>query len=144
MKYIKLFENFDGNSVKPMDLIFDWMPFDDQITNPIQSSVPEELNGNDLSNFLGSLKESISGLKVRDIEKAGLFMAHVKTGSSGFTRYITKTLSPLSFDVAVFDQDFKQIGNFEDIPGDKMDFKAYTTAASGISRITQYDDEDDH
>jgi hypothetical protein len=143
MRYIKLFENFDANVGKSTDLIFDWMPFDDQITNPLQSSIPAELNGKDLGNFLVSLKESTTDLRSGDLEKAGLFMAHKKTGDGGFTRYITKTLSPLSFDVAVFDREFKQIGNFENVPGNEMDFGAYTRAVSGISRFTQNDDDDD-
>ena len=120
------------------ELKFYWIPFDSQITN----SIPEELNSNELENFLGSLKESIEGLDLGDIEKAGLFIARKKTGE-GFTRYITNTLSPLTFDVAVFDCEFNRIGNFENVPGNNMGFGAYTRAASGISRFTQNDEEEE-
>jgi hypothetical protein len=120
------------------ELKFYWIPFDSQITN----SIPEELNSNELENFLGSLKESIVGLNLGDIEKAGLFIARKKTGE-GFTRYITKTLSPLTFEVAVFDQNFNQIGNFENIQGKELDFRAYTIAVSGISKFTQNDEEEE-
>lgn len=120
------------------ELKFYWIPFDSQITDPIKSSKLKELNINDLENFSESLKESIEGLNLGDIEKAGLFIARKKTGE-GFTRYITNTLSPLTFDVAVFDCEFNRIGNFENVPGNNMDFGAYTTGVSGISRFTQND-----
>ena len=75
MKYIKLFENFDSNIGSTDDLIFDWMPFDDQITNPIQSSIPETLSITELGDFLMSAEKNGNDSQILE---AGLFMSHRK------------------------------------------------------------------
>jgi len=48
MRYIKLFENFDQNSgeLKQMaSTVFDFLPFDTEINNPMNSSIPGSLDG---------------------------------------------------------------------------------------------------
>jgi len=117
MKYIKLFENFDTNIGSKDELIFDWMAFDDQINNPLQSSMPESLSTNELVNFVMDSEKSGNGLQIAE---AGLFMSHRKNLDGGFTRFITKSISPLEFDIEIFNQDFESVKKFENVDGSKI------------------------
>lgn len=126
------------------ELKFYWIPFDSQITDPIKSSKLNKLNINELENFSKSLKEPMSGLRAKDVEKEGFFMAHKKLGARGFTRYITKTLSPLTFDSVEFDSEFKKIG--DDIENGQLkeeDFGIYTWARTIFERFDETDNDDE-
>lgn len=129
MRYIKLFENFDTIGENTKDLIFDWMPFDDQITNPIQSSIPEELSMEELGNFAnGSTNSS-------QIQEAGLFMAHKKNSDGGFTRYITKSISPLILEAEIFNSDFESVNKLPNIDASSFDAANFQKGASMMGKF---------
>ena len=106
LRHIKLFENFDEqmpqkNSNIGIDpsLIFDWMPYDSMVDDAIQGSIPKELTYSELVPFLDkSLQEG----KIENLKEAGLFIAHKKLDNGGFSRVIITGLSPISYDLAIF------------------------------------------
>ena len=133
MKYIKLFENFDSNIGSTNDLIFDWMPFDDQITNPIQSSIPETLSITELADFLMSSEKNGNDSQILE---AGLFMAHRKNSDGGFNRFITKSISPLMFEIELFNSDFESVNKFENVDASKMgNLGAFNKGASMLGKF---------
>jgi hypothetical protein len=118
MKHIKLFENFDSRNIGSTDdLIFDWMPFDDQISNPLQSSMPESLSTKELMDFVTESEKSGNSSQ---ISEAGLFMSHRKNNDGGFTRFITKSISPLSLDIEIFNDKFESVNKFTNVEGSKI------------------------
>ena len=96
MKHVKLFENFDrvNESVTETDLVFDWIPFDSQINNPANSSMPEQLNFADLVSLRASGNNESKDL--------GLYIAHKKLGD-GFIRMISGYDDPMNLIIAKFD-----------------------------------------
>jgi hypothetical protein len=118
MKYIKLFENFDSSSIGSTDdLIFDWMPFDNQMSNPLQSSMPESLSTKELMDFVAESEENGNSSQ---ISEAGLFMSHRKNSNGGFTRFITKSISPLTLDIEIFNENFESVNKFPNVEGSKI------------------------
>jgi hypothetical protein len=136
MRYIKLFENFDDTIGNSNDLIFDWMPFDDQITNPIQSSMPEELSMEELGNFVAESGNS------SEIQKAGLFMSHRKNTDGGFTRFITKSISPLILEAEIFNSDFESVNKIENIDASKMNIGSFSKGASMLGKFGLFGNKD--
>jgi len=133
MKHIKLFENFDVPQGDGSSIVFDWMPFDDQINNPINSSIPESLN----------LREAIEFCQSRpEIGEAGLFIAHNKMSNGGFIRYVIKSTEPLLMDTAVFDSNFKKISEHNDIDPTKMDVDSYSKGASALGSFGLFGNKD--
>ena len=134
MKYIKLFENFDSSNIGSTDsLIFDWMPFDDQISNPLQSSMPESLSTEELMNFV---TESEKNGNSSQISEAGIFMSHRKNSDGGFTRFITKSISPLSLDIEIFNNKFESVNKFPNVEGTKLtDLGAFSKGASMLGKF---------
>jgi hypothetical protein len=136
MRYIKLFENFDDTMGNAEDLIFDWMPFDNQMTNPIQSSIPEELSMSELVNFVNESKNA------SQIQEAGLFMAHRKNTDGGFTRFITKSISPLILESEIFNSDFESVNKIENIDASKMDVGSFTKGTSMLGKFGLFGKKD--
>lgn len=129
MRYIKLFENFDSTKENIKDTIFDWMPFDDQMSNPIQSSIPEELSMKELVNFTNESTNS------SQIQEAGLFMAHRKNSDGGFTRYITKSISPLIFEAEIFNSNFDSVNKLPNIDASSFDLDSFQKGVSMMGRF---------
>lgn len=130
MRHIKLFENFDNTIGNSDNLIFDWMPFDNQITNPIQSSIPQELSMEELGNFVAE-----SGSNASQIQEAGLFMSHRKNNDGGFTRFITKSISPLMLEAEIFNSDFESVNKIPDIDPSKMNIGSFSKGASMVGKF---------
>jgi hypothetical protein len=136
MKHLKLFENFENAPDLSNSLIFDWMPFDTQISNPIQSSIPEELS-------LDEMKKFVSEYKDKDkLKEAGLFIAHQKNSNGGFMRYITKSFSPLILEGEIFNSDFESVNKFPEIDVDKFNPTALKRGSSMLGKFGIYDDEE--
>ena len=132
LKHIKLFENFSADlSISFQDLIFDWMPFDAMTEDPIQSSMPENLEYSQLSSWL---KEASTQSQLEDISKAGLFIAHRKNSDGGFTRFIAKSLSPLSFDMSTWDKNYQQTSEIPNISPEEVDLGKLAQGSSILSR----------
>ena len=129
MRYIKLFENFDSTKENIKDTIFDWMPFDDQMSNPIQSSIPEELSMKELVNFTNESTNS------SQIQEAGLFMAHRKNSDGGFTVYITKSISPLIFEAEIFNSNFDSVNKLPNIDASSFDLDSFQKGVSMMGRF---------
>lgn len=136
MRYIKLFENFDDAIGNSDNLIFDWMPFDNQITNPIQSSMPEELSMDELANFATESGNS------SEIQKAGLFMSHRKNSDGGFTRFITKSISPLILEAEIFNSDFESVNKIENIDASKMNVGNFSKGTSMLGKFGLFGKKD--
>jgi len=127
MKYIKLFENFDlvnENNGSINGLVFDFLPFDDQINNPSISSIPSEVT-----------YEELKEMKDSGITKMGLYIAHKKLNTGGFIRIIADSLDPLTFDVATFGSDFNKISDHVKIDGENFDLGSYITGSSIMNRF---------
>lgn len=137
MRHIKLFENFDNTIGNSDNLIFDWMPFDDQTTNPIQSSIPQELSMEELGNFVAESKNS------SEIQKAGLFMAHRKNTDGGFTRFITKSISPLILEAEIFNSDFQSVNKIPNIDASKMKIGDFSKGTSMIGKFGLFGNRDE-
>ena len=97
MKNLKTFESFINESDSKTKLVFDFMPFD---KNP-------EVEKNSVT------LEEITSINPEDL-KEGLYVAHVPGGDGGFTRYILKSLTPPTFDSAIFDSNMSKK---QEIPG---------------------------
>lgn len=131
MKHIRLFENFVSigrinESEELNDLIFDWMPFDDQINNPINSKVPKEISYGDLLNF--------SNEGNTELNTVGIYIAHKKMSDGGFVRIITSEISPLIFDVTIFDPEFKKKSENKGVLADKFDLSSFIKGSDIINR----------
>jgi hypothetical protein len=126
MKHIKLFENFEvpGVNIDKASIIFDFLPFDDKIDDPINSSVPQEIAIDEVVNYCKSNP---------DIGKIGLFISHTKLPSGGFVRYITSSTDPLILDSATFDSNFKLV--FENKGIDPSDLESHKKGTSMLRRM---------
>jgi hypothetical protein len=130
MKHIKLFESFDSiNESQGIseDLVFDWLPFDDQINNPANSRLPQEIKYSELPQFCNEMGKEFTGV--------GLYIAHDKLSGGGFVRFILESASPILFNVAVFDKDFKKTSENKGIPNDKFNFKTYLRGTEILNRF---------
>jgi hypothetical protein len=125
MRHIKLFENFDQSQEMP-GVIFDWIPFDNEVNNPINSSIPTEIGLQELMEYCKSNPE---------IGKVGLFIAHKKNPGGGFNRYIASSTNPLRFDSAVFDSDYKKINEVTGIDPYKTSLGSFDKGSSMMGRF---------
>jgi len=132
LKHIQLFENFNPDpNVSFEGLIFDWMPFDNMSSEPIQSNIPEKLEYSELGAWL---KEAIASGQLEDISKAGLFISHKKNSDGGFTRFIAKSLSPLSFDMSTWDRNYEKTGEIPNVSPEEVDLGQLAKGSSILSR----------
>ena len=125
MRHIKLFENFDQSSEMP-GVIFDWIPFDNEVNNPVNSSIPTEIELQEVMEYCKSNPE---------IDKVGLFIAHKKNSGGGFNRYIVSSTSPLRVDSAVFDSDYKKINEVTGIDPYKTSLGSFDKGSSMLGRF---------
>jgi len=129
MRHIRNFTNFSLNEaeVSQPDIIFDWVPFDDQINNPKNSSVPSNVSFMELIEMAPTTGPDISSL--------GLYMAHKKLSAGNFMRIITNKMNPLTLDIAIFDKEFKKTSENKDIPAEGLDLSAYITGTNVMNRF---------
>ena len=127
MKHVKLFENFDrvNESVSESDLFFDWIPFDDQVNNPANANMPEQLSFADLV----ALRSS----GTNESKDLGLYIAHKKT-SDGFIRMISGYDNPMDLIIAKFDKDFKKVKE-DVIDAKNLNLESYLRGSSLASRF---------
>lgn len=119
MKHIKLFENFDTPTGDGDSIIFDFLAFDDQVDNPINNTVPQEIGIEKVMEYCKNNPE---------INKVGLFIAHSKIPSGGFIRYIVTSTNPVTLDSATFDSEFKLVNENKGIsPEDLQSHKSGTS-----------------
>lgn len=134
LKYIKLFENFQINiseSNRPEDIIFDWLPFDSEVNNPINNSLPKEISYNDFPNWVS---ENMGSSTLNEAAKAGIYVAHFKDNKGGFNRVIVKQFDPLKVDFSTFNQSFEKNDEYEGV-----DFKDIFSIAKGSSIARRFD-----
>jgi len=82
MKYLKLFEEFSlPSDIVIEDFTFDWFPYDAEIENPINSSMPESLSYSDLKN----MTPEFESMGASDLEGEGI--ANIKAGASIISRF---------------------------------------------------------
>jgi hypothetical protein len=130
MKHIKLFESFKSINESEgisKDLIFDWLSFDDQINNPVNSRVPKEIIFDELYQVCNEMGSEFNGV--------GLYIAHQKLSDGGFIRFIVSNTNPVLFDVAVFDKEFKKTSEQKGITAEKFDFKSYLRGTEILNRF---------
>ena len=108
MKHIKLFEGFNVSMIKESvdgSLVFDWLAYDAEETNPLNQSVPQEVY---------SVKEALDVLNENpELANVGIYIAHEKNPEGGFGRVImpnpnTKDLSD-PFLADVFNSDYQSV-----------------------------------
>lgn len=128
MKHIKLYENFNLSNLSESEdsFIFDWIPFDDHVDDPINASVPTEIGLDGVLEYCKSNPE---------IGKIGLFISHSKLPAGGFIRYITSSTSPVLLDSAVFDSEFKLVNENKGIDPADLDVSAHKKGSSILSRF---------
>jgi len=107
LKHIKLFENFNLDSIKESNetngFLMDWMPFDNYLEDPVNQEVPETVN---------SLKEAVSIMEsTPDLKEKGLFIGLGKS-DSGISMLLVPNQENKSdlFAVNFFDKEFKSKG----------------------------------
>lgn len=130
MKHIKLFESFkkvNENISEREGFVFDWMPFDNEINNPLNSQMSAEVTYPELI--------KLSTEAVNEASSIGLYMSHKKLGDGGFIRLVTTSINPLIFTVATFDKEFKKISEHEGIDADKFDPSSYIKGSDIMSRF---------
>ena len=126
MKHIKLFENFNRiNESEESGLIFDWIPFDSQVNNPANSSMPAELSYSDLYDFVNK--------GTNESKDLGLYIAHHKLGN-GFLRVISGYDDPSLLTIAKFNNEYKKT-NEDKIPMDKFKMDSYIRGTGIASRF---------
>jgi len=124
MKHIRLFENFDSYSKS--GLIFDWIPFDSQVDNSRNSSIPTEIGLDEMIKYCNDNS---------DIEGIGLYIAHKKNTSGGFERYVTTSISPLMLESAIFDSEFKKVNEIKNIDPSKISISSLGKGSSMLGRF---------
>jgi hypothetical protein len=124
MKHIRLFENFDESSKS--NIIFDWIPFDNEVNNSRNSSIPTEIG---LEEMLDYCKNN------SDIKGIGLYIAHKKNADGGFTRYVTTSINPVIFESAIFDSEFKKVNEIKDLDPSKISIGSVSKGSSMLGRF---------
>jgi hypothetical protein len=132
MKYLKLFEEFSlPSDIVIEDFTFDWFPYDAEIENPINSSMPESLSYSDLKNMTPEF-ESMGA------SKAGLFIAHKKSKDGGFIRLLTSSMNPLKFDYSQFNKNFESVGEFKGLNTSDLEGEGIANIKAGASIISRF------
>lgn len=111
MKHLKLFDNFliqESNSGDQQK--FQFYPFDDQKVSESQYSLPREISFSELKNLEGEPIPDESWVPGGN-RSCGIYIAHVKTPDGKITRFIVRSLNPLKFDVAVFDENYTKLSD---------------------------------
>jgi hypothetical protein len=133
LKHIQLFEAFNADSNISFDeLIFDWMPFDDMSSDPMQSNIPETLKYSELGPWI---KEAIATGQLKNISKAGLFISHKKNSDGGFTRFIANSLTPLSFNMSNWNRQYEKTNEIPNINPEEVDLGDLAKGASLLARF---------
>lgn len=128
MKHLQLYENFSASK----EIVFDWMPYDKQTENPIQSQIPQTLPVNELQSYISSAPS--------EVEKAGLFIAHVPTEDQGFERYIVTSFNPLKFNVTKWDDKYEKQTEFDNVDPSEINLGDLSKGASIISRFGGFEE----
>jgi hypothetical protein len=119
MKHIKEYSKYRASLNENLntfeDLVFDWIPYDEEKENPINNSIKKQLNFIDLKSFIAE-NSSI----IKNIQNAGIFMAHVPD-SSGFNRYIVTSMNPILLEMSRFDKDFNLLQKHSSISPEEVD-----------------------
>lgn len=123
MKHIKLYENFSETE----EITFDWLPYEKEEKNPIQSQIPESLSMRELESFAPTVSP--------EIEKAGLFIAHVPKPGKGFERYIVTSFNPLKFTFSKWNSKFEKESEFDNFDPKEVDMKDLSKGAGILSRF---------
>jgi hypothetical protein len=111
LKHIKLFENFQESELDK-NMVFDWMPYDSKISDPIQETMPKQLPFSELPQWIsGVLAEG----KAEEVKEAGLMIAHHQTPNGGFNRVIVTGFEPLKMDLAMFNSNYEKVNEYKDI-----------------------------
>lgn len=108
LKYIKLFEAFHSDRIMNEDsetseFVMDWMPFDQYLEDPVNETVPAEIN---------SLKEAVSIMEsTPELKEKGVFIGLGKS-DSGISMVLVPNQENKSdlFAVNFFDKEFKSKG----------------------------------
>lgn len=111
LKHIKLFENFQSPDLDP-SMVFDWMPFDAKVNDPIQKSIPEKISYSELPEWASKI---VSEGREQEVKDAGLLIAHYKTPNDGFNRVIVSSFEPLKMDLASFNSNYEKVSEFESV-----------------------------
>ena len=111
LKHIKLFENFQSPDLDP-SMVFDWMPYDAKVNDPIQQTMPEKLSYSELPEWASKI---VSEGKEQEVKDAGLLIAHYKTPNEGFNRVIVSSFEPLKMDLASFNSNYEKVSEFKDV-----------------------------
>lgn len=128
MKYIKLFESFNKISESLSDdVVFDWLPFDGQENNPINSQIPQEVSYNDLPKIFENMGDQIVN--------AGIYIAHKKLDDGNFARLITDKNLPLTYTITNFDKEFKKIAEHKGVKSEGLDYNKFMRGSDIVSRF---------
>lgn len=128
LKHIKLYENFNQET----ELVFDWFPYTNKESDPIQSKIPKELSLSELNEYTKSASP--------EVKEAGLFIAHSKQ-SSGFNRVIATNFSPLLFELSTFNNNYEKIAEFKDMDISKVSISDVNKGAKTLGRFGVFGDE---
>jgi hypothetical protein len=132
MKYLKLFEDFNlPSDILIEDFVFDWFPYDQEIENPINSSIPESLSYSDLKKMSPEF-ESMGASKV------GIFIAHKKNKDGGFIRLVTSSMNPLKFDYSQFNKNYEPVGEYKGINQSDLEGEGIANIKAGASIISRF------
>lgn len=111
LKHIKLFENFQSPDLDP-SMVFDWMPYDAKVNDPIQQTMPEKISYSELPEWASKI---VSEGREQEVKDAGLLIAHYKTPNEGFNRVIVSSFEPLKMDLASFNSNYEKVSEFKDV-----------------------------
>ena len=127
MRHILNFSLFEAQSEggPSNEIVFDWLEYDAKVGDPIQASIPKTLTTTELQNYIA---ENSSVLP--KIEKAGIYVAHVKT-PEGFNRMVVTSFSPLLVDFSQFNKNFEKVNELKGVKADS-DFSILSKGASLI------------
>lgn len=128
LKHIKLFENFQSPDLDP-SMVFDWMPFDAKVNDPIQQSMPEKLAYSEMPEFISKI---MAEGKEQEVREAGLLIAHSKLPDGGFNRVIVSSFQPLKMDLSTFNSNYEKVSEFKDV--EPSDVTGVTKGSSLLRR----------
>jgi hypothetical protein len=137
LKHIKLFENFQESELDK-NMVFDWMPYDSKISDPIQETMPKSISLPELTEWS---KNIISEGRENEVKESGLFISHYKANNNGFNRAIVTSFDPIMVDLAIFNSNYEKINEYKDV---EVSTVGEVTKGSNLLRsfgISSLDDE---
>jgi hypothetical protein len=111
-------------------MVFDWMPYDSKVSDPIQETMPKSISLPELSEWVKNI--SAEG-KENEVKEAGLFISHYKSGGNGFNRVIVTSFDPMLVELAIFNSNYEKVNEYKNV-----DVSSITDVTKGSNLLRSF------